>query len=218
MVYAFRDLAEPELPVIADLVEPGTIAIDVGAHYGDYTLALSRAVGNAGEVWAIEPSERFLDICRANVTHNHMTNVRCFEVGLSDAAGTAQLVSHEDPSRSYVGQGDAGGELIALVTLDELMARENSADLPVSFVKLDIEGSELAALNGAMRTITRWRPLMLIEFQQTASERSGHGLNELTAAIEALGYGFRAYSWDTRSWEPTSPGTSTPNCLCVPPG
>lgn len=217
LAYGFRDLAEPELPVIGQLIPSGTIAIDAGAHYGDYTLTLSRAVGAAGQVWAVEPSERFLDICRANVGYNHMRNVRFFCVGLADAPGTARLVLPEDPSRSYVNLDTQAGEEIQLVALDDLMEQENPQDLPVSFIKLDIEGSELAAIRGAERTIRRWRPLLLVEFQNTFGKPSGHAMENLGAEIRDLGYRFRVYSWRARCWEPADPAQEGhANYLCVP--
>ena len=87
LAYAFEGLAEPELPWVGSLVQPGSIAVDAGSHYGDYTLALARAVGADGEVWAIDPSSDFMAICRANVALNHLRNVRFIECGLSDRPG-----------------------------------------------------------------------------------------------------------------------------------
>ena len=59
LVFVFKDLAEAELPVVGPLDPEGTLAVDVGAHYGDYTVTLCDAVGPQGEVWAIEPCSAF---------------------------------------------------------------------------------------------------------------------------------------------------------------
>ena len=55
LTYVNRGFCERELPQLERFVQPGGTAIDVGAHYGIYTLALSPLVGNEGRVLALEP-------------------------------------------------------------------------------------------------------------------------------------------------------------------
>lgn len=219
LAFAFRELAEPELPLVGSLVLAGTIAVDAGAHYGDYTLVLSHAVGHRGETWAIEPCPQFMDICRASVRFNGLTNVRFFDVGLAETNGRAHLVGNADPSRTYV-SNDASpdpGTAIRLRTLDDLCSTANTAGRQVSFIKIDIEGSELSALKGAQNTIQSWRPLLLVEFQEEASRRSGHTVHDLWDFIEGMGYSMFMYSWRDKQWcRCSQPDGRQANYLCVP--
>ena len=75
-------------------------------------------------------------------------------MGLSSHTGEAAFNS-EGTSSSQISQ--SGDTTIQLVTLDEIVG-----DTLVSFIKMDIEGSELSALQGAARTIQRDRPLCAI--------------------------------------------------------
>ena len=190
LAYAFEDLAEPELPWVGTLAPPGSIAVDAGSHYGDYTLALAQAVGADGEVWAVDPSPRFMAICRANVALNHLQNVRFLECGLSHSTGRATLVSDADPSRSHIAAGPAQvGEVIELRSLDSIY-EEYGAGRLVSFIKLDIEFSEMAALTGSATVIREHRPVIMIELQQEAQSRAGSSEMELWEHLKSLGYGF----------------------------
>ena len=190
LAFVFRELAEAELPLVTALIPEGTIAIDAGAHYGDYTLVLAHAVGPRGQVWAVEPCARFIDVCRASVEANGLDNVRFFEAGLAGADGQAYVVGDADPSRTYLSQSasEDRGDIVELVTVDHLCTLANSDGLPVSFIKLDIEGSELSALQGAHQTIRTWRPLILVEIQEETCRRSGYSPQDLWGFIQQMGY------------------------------
>lgn len=190
--------------------------LPLGAHGGDYTLVLSRAVGASGEVWAVEPCLEFMSVCKANAAFNVVTNVRFFDLGLSDEPRPGSLVQTDDPSMSYAAVGEETTQSIRLDTIDELVAQDDSGRR-VSFIKLDIEGSELAALIGATRTIRANRPVLLVEMQDSASRRAGHSVESLWQFIQGLGYSMRVYSGQENAWrsvESVVPGQA--NYLCVP--
>lgn len=219
LTFAFRELAEPELPIVASLVPTGTIAIDGGAHYGDYTLMLSRAVGGQGQVWAIEPCAEFMRACRQSVEFNGLKNVRFFHAGLAETTRLAQLIRDEDPSRSYVSDDESAdqGTVVQLRTLDDICAMANGNRRPVSLIKLDIEGFELSALKGAQQTIRSWRPLLLIEFQEETCRRLGNSTQDLWEFIEGMNYSMFLYSWRNEAWVPcTQLDGRQANYLCVP--
>jgi Methyltransferase FkbM domain len=58
----------------------------------------------------------------------------------------------------------------------------------LSFIKIDIEGSEVGALRGARKTILEHRPTIWIEINPIALERQGHSAQELQDVVEDLGY------------------------------
>lgn len=79
--------------------------------------------------------------------------------GLSDSNGEARLIQGDTGSHIISGTADTDDTQITIRTavLDDVVQNDR-----VGMVKMDIEGSELSALHGAERTITRNRPLMAV--------------------------------------------------------
>ena len=159
---------EHELHELARLATPGTLAIDVGAHFGTYSHALCRIVGRNGKVIAVEPVAEDAQLLRAAARQLRLPlDVR--ELAISDTSGTATL---NVPGRhgkaktalsslqSHDGQSES--RTVQTKTLDELVGTET---LPISFIKIDVEGHEMAVLRGAEHTLRQHRPNLLIEIE-----------------------------------------------------
>jgi FkbM family methyltransferase len=152
----------------------GDLVIDVGAHAGNHVRALS-ALGC--RVVAVEPQPDFARILR--LLFGRLANVTLLEAGVSDKAGSAQLsISERTPTvTSLAGdwrdarQKDADFAdvrwnrtvQIEVTTLDALAARFG----PPAFIKLDVEGSEPAALAGLSRPV----PALAFEYLPRALDR-----------------------------------------------
>ncbi len=192
------------------LVEPGMIALDVGAHVGYYTRLLSRLTGARGRVIAFEPHPRTQQVLRHNT--RALANTTPLQVAVAEAAGSAELYDylmmsasgslHYDESlahlqRARMGAGDVaprGQEAFEMqrfqvetATIDACLA-ELGIDR-VDMVKMDIEGAELGALRGMRDTITASPAMTLVmEYNPAALKAFGH--DPAAALEEALGMGF----------------------------
>lgn len=145
---------------------PGTAAVDVGANVGVYAIVLGLAVGPTGRVLAFEPDEENARRLERNVALNGLENVLIHPVAVAERAGEVLLRLGVDPayhSTTGVFEGRAsGGELRVLATtLDEAWREAGRPE--VSFVKVDTEGAEAAALEGARELLEAQRPALLIE-------------------------------------------------------
>lgn len=110
--------------------------------------------GRYSKIYAFEPDASNLLRCQEVAQKHQIKNIEFYQMGLSSHTGEAAFNS-EGTSSSQISQ--SGDTIIQLVTLDEIVG-----DTLVSFIKMDIEGSELSALQGAARTIQRDRPLCAI--------------------------------------------------------
>jgi FkbM family methyltransferase len=157
---------EKEFDLLESFAGPGDWVADVGANVGHYTARLSRLVGPAGRVLAIEPVPRTFELLAANSRQFAHANVTLLNVALSDGPGLAGM---DVPS-------GAGGPYLAHLTpgpaaLRVLCLPFDALPLParLRLVKIDAEGHELAVLRGMARTLERDRPALIVEVSSAAS-------------------------------------------------
>jgi FkbM family methyltransferase len=143
---------------ISRLVRPGSVVYDIGAHVGFYTLLFSKLTGPQGLVIAYEPLARNLYYLKRHISMNRLSNVRVIEAAVSDESG---VLSFQEGESSYQGRLSAAGVLrVRAERLDSLVA---AGHIPApDYMKLDIEGAEVAALRGACNVLQTARPTVFL--------------------------------------------------------
>lgn len=146
-----RLMGKEEMPLLEKLVEPGMQILDVGANIGLYTLLLARLTGEAGHVFAFEPEPNLFSVLCENCAANNAVNVTPFQCAAGDANGRATF------QRATFNSGDnrLGGSKPGAQSIEVEVARLDEV-LPVQtvqFIKLDVQGHELAALTGMQRVL-----------------------------------------------------------------
>lgn len=142
-------------------LEVGDYVIDAGANIGLFSLHALRRVGAGGKVYAFEPFPDAYTLLQRNLAgYNDCDNVFLVPVALGSSSGQLRL--------SVGGLADASGVMsrsetqvtVPVTTIDDFVA-ENQ--LPkVDFIKMDIEGMERKALQGAKETLRRFKPRLAI--------------------------------------------------------
>lgn len=136
---------------------PNPRILDVGAHYGWYTLYLARLIGNRGLVFAIEPSESVFTILRKNIELNNLQNIRLYKLPLSDKQETANMVARGsapcEPRYMAVNEVEAANRnnmSVRTVTFDELNEKEA---IKPNIVKIDVHGVWRKVIEGMKSSI-----------------------------------------------------------------
>jgi len=139
-------------------VKPGDVVYDVGGHVGYYSILSSVLAGPRGKVFVFEPRPLNAIFLKRHVAINEIANLTLIEAAVSDRSGNAGF---EDKTGSGTGHLSTEGSLkVETIVLDELV---NGGSYPdPDFLKMDIAGGEIDALNGARKTIERSRPVMVI--------------------------------------------------------
>lgn len=170
-------------------------AIDGGAHVGTWSRVLSQRFA---EVIAVEPSRDTFDALVANLTAFGCSNVQAKNVAVGSAPGLVTMrLDADNEARANTGARfvKQGGS-IPVETID-------SWSLPVlDFLKLDIEGSEVVALQGAAQTITRCRPVILFENKWLWSRHFGYPKDAVAKLLTSFGYRFEAQASCDQIWVP----------------
>jgi len=195
------------LAAINHFATPGLTAFDVGANIGYVSLALAKAVGEAGRIVAFEPLPANLDRLRDNMALNSVGS-RVQVVGRAVGARAAQepFMLHASGGMGKL-QAARGRQTeyestltVEVIALDDWIGEHESG--PPELIKIDVEGGEAAVLEGLIRTLETDRPTLLIELHgpeataevQQILASAGYTLHAMRKGYPELG---EITSWKT---------------------
>ena len=168
---------------ILDQIQPHSVALDVGAHIGTHSILMGQAVGPWGRVYAFEPQRKLFRELIQNIRLNGLDNVVPLRYALG--SGPARIIEMNVATEGNEG-GTAvgsGGDPAELRSLDDFGFED------VSLIKIDVEGFEMEVLRGAVETISRSRPVLIIEIHGadgTAKQQVRHRTTQ--DYVRGLGY------------------------------
>ena len=170
------------------LIKKDWNVIDLGANIGGHSILLSRLVSE-GKVFSFEPQSLTFSLLQNNLLLNLCENVFAYKFAILDTE--LKIVSME--ATSYSGPNIKNGEVSISpnVTVGDLTISKRLDDLdlpPIKFIKIDIQGSEVGALNGAKKTIARYRPTMFIEIEELRLRSLGTSSKELIELLLEYNY------------------------------
>ena len=145
--------------------------VDIGANLGYFSCLMSRLAGPSGTVAAFEPEPDNQLLLRVNLDLNRAHNVHVHPVALGAAEQSLLLHRYKGSNRgrhSFVESGGIGTIEVPVRRLDDVLGGSTALDL----IKIDIEGFEPFALEGAARTLTRTRALVM-EYSPALIRKAG---------------------------------------------
>jgi FkbM family methyltransferase len=167
------------LPLLSPYIPKGGTVLDIGAYIGDHTVFYAERVGERGIVFAFEPNPKAFACLHHNASQ--YPQVSYYNVGASDRQHSIGIAIDANAGASHaIAEGN-----IPCVAIDSL-------NIPsCQFVKLDCEGMEPLAMRGMSDTVSRCRPVMLIEVNAHALERQGFTPRHIFAILKEWGYAWR---------------------------
>lgn len=182
-----------ELPIqraFARWIAPGQTVVDVGANVGFFTMLAAHLTGPTGLVVAVEPDADNRSRLGANARANHFDHVRVVDAAAGSAPGDGELwidtysgghglaTTRPPHSRRSI--------TVRVVTIDELVS-SGVAPRP-ALVKIDVEGTELDVLEGAVQTLARQRPVLVVEIDDGDKSAFARKRREVTRFLEERRY------------------------------
>ncbi len=170
--YLLRDICMPD---------PGDMVLDVGAFLGDSAVAFSRLVGDGGRVYSIEALRPQFETLKENLARFGCHNVTAhFNAAWNR---NEDLCISANRGSSCIG---GAGNPVPGIRLDDFV-REQGLER-VDFVKMDIEGAEQQAIEGAAETIRRFRPKLALSAYHRPED-----MYQLMDMVAELHPGYRYY-------------------------
>jgi len=156
--------------------------IDCGAFDGDTLKLFSNKISAWDNYLAFEPSIKpFASLCNY-IAENKIGNVQTYKIGVWNKKTTLSFVEGNDISRIVEGEYD-GGIKIEVDALDNICG-----NVPVTYIKMDLEGSELDALEGAKNIILKNKPKLAISLYHKKSH-----LIDIYKFVSGLNLGYKFY-------------------------
>jgi FkbM family methyltransferase len=176
--------------IMRELLRHDADFVDVGANIGWFTLAAADVLRGRGRIHSFEPDPRHVAKLLANVRRNRYTNVTVNAWALSDHSGEGSLYRNETnlgDHRLFDFGPPRRSQKVAVRTLDLYSAIDPARPL---VIKLDIQGSEAKALQGAHRTMARHTGeiVMLLELTPRLLTAAGSSMEELVSYLRDLGF------------------------------
>lgn len=140
-------------------LEKGDVVFDVGANIGYYTLLSASLIGKEGEVYSFEPVPATFNRLKFNLSLNNFQNIIPENLGVSDKNDKQKVFL----PTNYKITGEHKGELqeVNLITIDSYV-KENKIK-KLDLIKIDTDGFDFSILQGAINTIQRFKPKIIVE-------------------------------------------------------
>ena len=174
-------------------LNPGDVFIDVGAHYGYYSLLASSLVGN-GRVFALEPSSTSFKLLKENT--EEVSNVKIMQAAAGDQHGEIIFYEYPGPYAEYnttvkdayadepwlkkTGQKTTS---VPVIMLDDLLSDEK---IERAMIKMDVEGGEAGVLMGLQHSLAKKEITIAMEY--LASEHKIHSHAAAANLLRLTGY------------------------------
>jgi FkbM family methyltransferase len=181
-----------ELDFIRRTVMPGDNVLDLGAHIGYFAMHMAAIAGPRGTVTAFEPFEDNAALLERSIRENQFeSRVRLVRAAVSRASGAIGLAFAAETLNS------GGAFLASTTTVPGHVVRDvralalDAVDVPrpIAFIKMDVEGAEPLALEGAARLLAQDRPVILSELHAAQLKRvSDVTVDAFLRDLRSMGY------------------------------
>jgi FkbM family methyltransferase len=173
-------------------IKPGTTVLDVGANFGQMSILFSNIVGDQGKVHSFEADDWIYEIFSKNIQANHKEGKVIPHFGAVHNIAGETLIFPDHDLKEWGTYGAYGidynatsGRQVKTITVDGLDIQE-----PISFMKIDIQGGDLQAMQGAVNTIKRHQMPILFEYEYHFEERYNLSFQDYVDFVRSIKYKF----------------------------
>jgi FkbM family methyltransferase len=171
-------------------IKPNTCVLEIGSNFGQMAILMSKLVGDKGIVHSFEADDFVFKILEKNIRENSR-NVVAHYGAVHDKGGETLYF----PIQDFEEMGTYGsygidylhnkGRPVKTIAIDDI-----NYELPVSFVKIDIQGGDLFALKGAIKTINKFRMPIIFEYEYSFEDKLNLCFQDYIDFVKSINYKF----------------------------
>ncbi len=190
-IYFLGYYDKPSIQFLKNNLKEGDVYIDVGANVGAFALVACSHVGVQGKVIAFEPVSHVYEQLKYHLQLNHLSQMTIEKLALFNENTQLNLIlsSNENLGMSSVFKHDAINgktEMVNAVRGDDYFSQKNFSK--IDFIKMDIEGAELFALQGLEETLKKYKPILLLELSEPVLANAGVKKEEIITFLNKMKY------------------------------
>ncbi len=185
--------------VIKDLLKQGDVFFDIGACVGTFSLIAANIVKASGRVYAFEPVLKHFERLKRNIALNGFENILLFKLALSDKNGGGKIfipktlnTGMASLSANNMQWADYEVEEVELKKLDNFVKEQDVKRIDI--IKIDVEGHELAVIKGAINSINKFKPRIIMEVNRGFLQKAKVRAEEFVRFFKE--YDYRLYRID----------------------
>jgi FkbM family methyltransferase len=181
----FDEVMVEEMQAFLRLTKTSRCFIDIGAHYGIFSLAF--ASRNNATAYAFEPSPSAYEMLHYNAQQNPNCRISTFPDAIS--SDNEKITLHLDVADHLVISKKNNGVSVEVngIKLDDFVKEEN---IKPDVIKVDVEGYELEVLKGGKEVLSEYSPLIFLEIHPKELMENGQAVKQVTGFLSDLGYQF----------------------------
>lgn len=185
----FLDYETIDSAMIMRLISPEDSVVDIGANMGWYSINIAKRFPKC-KVYAFEPIPKTFSFLSENIKLNNVNNIQAFQFGLSIEKQDLTFYFYPEGGVNASLANVSGREDVELINchvekLDDFVVQNK---LKVDFIKCDVEGAELFAFKGGLKTIQRDKPIVFTEMLRKWSAKFNYHPNEIISIFSEIGY------------------------------
>lgn len=172
-------------------IKPGTAVLDLGANFGQMSILFSEFVGQGGKVYSFDADNFIFEILSKNIKANNKENIIPVFGAVHNRANE-ELFFPEQDFVEYQTYGSYGidynvkqGRKVKSLTIDSMNIPEK-----ISFMKIDIQGGDLQAMQGAVKTIEKNKMPILFEYEYHFEDKFKLNFQEYVDFVASINYKF----------------------------
>ena len=173
-------------------IKPNTTVLDIGANFGQMSILFADMVGDKGHVQSFEADDWVFEIFNKNIEANNLTNKIIPNFGAVHNIAGETLIFPDQDFQEFGAYGSYGidynatsGRKVKTITIDSLTIEEE-----ISFIKIDIQGGDLQAMQGAIKTIEKNKCPILFEYEYHFEEKFNMCFQDYVDFVESINYKF----------------------------
>ncbi len=192
--YASGKNEPPVQEAIASFLHPGDVFFDIGANIGFFSVIAAHLVGPEGQVYAFEPVPDNVALLEHNLELNGFRQAQVLRYAVSNRVGKGELLLAEWNGGATLSADSTPPDLkgaltVDLMTIDAMINQKMIT--PPSLAKIDVEGAELDVLEGMVKTIELYHPVIIFEIDDGNPGAYQKKLDACEALLKKHGYQIR---------------------------